>query len=96
MRLPDAMKRRVSEPTPTAYFRSIHRFIKISPVFRHPVTGAHKYRDLVLQLGGWTQVCKNITAAKSEEVKTGSNLAESSEEGYGSKRALLPMVMNIY
>jgi hypothetical protein len=22
---------------------------------RHPVTGRHKYRDLVLQAGGWTQ-----------------------------------------
>jgi hypothetical protein len=27
-------------------------------------------------------------------VKTGSNLAESSKEGYGSKNAVLPMMMN--
>jgi hypothetical protein len=31
--------------------------------------------------------------AKSEEVKTGFNLAESSKVGYGSKRAVLPMMM---
>jgi hypothetical protein len=30
---------------------------------------------------------------KSEEVKTGCNLAESSEEGYDSKTAILPMMM---
>jgi hypothetical protein len=30
---------------------------------------------------------------KSKEVKTGSNLAESSKEGYGSKRDVLPMMM---
>jgi hypothetical protein len=30
---------------------------------------------------------------KSEEVKTGYNLAESSKEGYGSKRAVLPMII---
>jgi hypothetical protein len=39
------------------------------------ITGPHKYRDLVLQVGGWTQglracsVKKKITAAKSKEVK---------------------------
>jgi hypothetical protein len=33
-------------------------------------------------------LCKKITAAKSKEVKTGCNLAESSKEGYGSKRAV--------
>jgi spore maturation protein SpmB len=38
-------------------------------------------------------LCKKITVAKSRQVKTGSNLAESSKEGYGSKRAVLPMVM---
>jgi hypothetical protein len=31
--------------------------------------------------------------AKSKEVKTGSNLAESYKEGCGSKRAVLPMMM---
>jgi hypothetical protein len=30
---------------------------------------------------------------KFKEVKTGSNLAESSKEGFGSKSALLPMVV---
>jgi hypothetical protein len=38
-------------------------------------------------------ICKQITVAKSKEVKTGSNLAESSKEGYGSKRVVLPMMM---
>jgi hypothetical protein len=36
---------------------------------------------------------KKIFVAKSEEVKTGSNLAESYKEGYGSKRILLLMMM---
>jgi hypothetical protein len=31
-------------------------------------------------------LCKRISFAKSEEMKTGCNLAESSKEGYGSKR----------
>jgi hypothetical protein len=30
---------------------------------------------------------------KSKKVKTGLNLSESSEEGCGSKRALLPVMM---
>jgi hypothetical protein len=30
---------------------------------------------------------------KSKEVKTGCNVAESSKEGYGSERAVLPMMM---
>jgi hypothetical protein len=30
---------------------------------------------------------------KFKEVKTGCNLAESSKEGCGSKRAVLPMMM---
>jgi hypothetical protein len=38
-------------------------------------------------------LCKNIIAAKSKKVKPGCNLAESSEEGYGSKRAVLPIMM---
>jgi hypothetical protein len=36
--------------------------------------------------------CKGIVA-KSKEMKTGCNLAESSKEGYGSKRAVLPMMI---
>jgi hypothetical protein len=39
-------------------------------------------------------LCKNIIVAKSEEVKTGSNLEESCKEGCGSKRAVLPTMMN--
>jgi hypothetical protein len=38
-------------------------------------------------------LCKNIIVAKSKEVKTGCNLAGSSKEGYGSKRAVLPTMM---
>jgi hypothetical protein len=39
-------------------------------------------------------LCKKIVA-KSKEVKTGlyTNLAESSKEGYSSKRAVLPMMV---
>jgi hypothetical protein len=33
-----------------------------------------------------------IKLTKSKEVKTGCNLAESSKEDYGSKRAVLPMM----
>jgi hypothetical protein len=37
--------------------------------------------------------CKTIIVANSKEVKTGSNLAESSEEGHGLKRTVLPMML---
>jgi hypothetical protein len=40
-------------------------------------------------------LCEKIIAAKYKEAKTGSNLAESSKEGDGSKSAVLPMMMNI-
>jgi hypothetical protein len=58
----------------------------------HPVTGGHKYRDVVLQVGGLdarltTFIRKQKIVAKSKEVKTGWNVAEYSSEGYGSKRA---------
>jgi hypothetical protein len=33
---------------------------------------------------------------KSKKVETGYNLAESSNEGYGSKRAVLPVMMTFY
>jgi hypothetical protein len=36
---------------------------------------------------------KKIIVTKPKEVKTGSNLEESSKEGCGSKRALLRMMM---
>jgi hypothetical protein len=35
-----------------------------------------------------TLLCKKIIVAKSKEVKTRSNLAESSKEGHDSKRAV--------
>jgi hypothetical protein len=34
-----------------------------------------------------------IYVTKCKEVKTRCNLAESSKEGYGSRRAVLPMMM---
>jgi hypothetical protein len=34
-----------------------------------------------------------MIVAKSNELKTGSNLAESSKEGYGSKGLFFPMMM---
>jgi hypothetical protein len=37
-------------------------------------------------------LCKKNIALKSSEVRTGLNLAESINEGYGSKRAVLPMM----
>jgi hypothetical protein len=44
-----------------------------------------------------TLLFEKITVAKSREVKTRSNLAEISKEGYGSKSAVLPMMMmNIF
>jgi hypothetical protein len=54
----------------------------------------HKYRDLILQVGGLDMrltilLCKKITVVKSKEVKTGwynsqewTNLAEPFKEGY--------------
>jgi hypothetical protein len=42
-----------------------------------------------------TLLCKQIIVAKAKEVKTCSNVAESSEEVCGSKCAVLPMMMNI-
>jgi hypothetical protein len=36
-------------------------------------------------------LCNKITVAKSKEVETESNLAESSKEDYGSKRDVLQM-----
>jgi hypothetical protein len=46
-------------------------------------------------LDAWltTLLCKNIIT-KSKEIKSGCSLAESSKEGCGSKRAVLPMMMN--
>jgi hypothetical protein len=41
-------------------------------------------------------LCKKIIGAKFKEVKTGCNLVESSKEDYGSKRALLSMMMMMY
>jgi hypothetical protein len=38
-------------------------------------------------------LCKNITFAKSKEVETGCKLTESSKESYGSKRAVLAVMM---
>jgi hypothetical protein len=38
---------------------------------------------------------KKLIVAKSKEVKTRPNLAESSKEGYGSERVVLPMMMTI-
>jgi hypothetical protein len=44
-----------------------------------------------------TLLFEKITVAKSREVKIRSSLAEFSKEGYGSKSAVLPvMMLNIY
>jgi hypothetical protein len=64
----------------------------------HPVPGGLKYRDVVVQIWGLdarltTLLCKKIIVTKSKEVKTGCNRAESSTEGCGSKRTVLPMMM---
>jgi hypothetical protein len=40
-------------------------------------------------------LCKTIPVEKSKEAKAGCNLVESPKEGYGSKRAILPMMMII-
>jgi hypothetical protein len=40
-----------------------------------------------------TLLCKEINVEKSKEVKTGSNLAESSMESYGLKMAVLPIML---
>jgi hypothetical protein len=40
-----------------------------------------------------TLLCKRIIVAKSKEMKTGCNLAESPKGDYGSARAVLPMMV---
>jgi hypothetical protein len=41
-----------------------------------------------------TLLYKQFTAAKPKEVKTGwTNLAETSKEGYGSNKAVLPITI---
>jgi hypothetical protein len=47
-----------------------------------------------LDAGLTTLLCYKIVVAKSKEVKTGCNLSESNKEGYGSKKAVLPVVMS--
>jgi hypothetical protein len=42
-----------------------------------------------------TSLCEKIIVAKSKEAKTASYLAESSKEGYESKRAVFPMMIMI-
>jgi hypothetical protein len=62
----------------------------------YPVTEGRKYRDFVLQVGGRMQgrrPCCVKKNAKSKEMKTGLNLAESSMEYYGLESAVLPMMM---
>jgi hypothetical protein len=62
-----------------------------------------KADDLTLQKNDCCEIqSKKNIVAKSKEVKTGwsntqewTNLAESSKEGYDSKRAVLPMMMMI-
>jgi hypothetical protein len=39
-------------------------------------------------------LCGKIIVPKSRDAKTGSNLAESSKEVFGSKKGVLPMMMN--
>jgi hypothetical protein len=39
-----------------------------------------------------TLLCKKIIVMKSKEVETGSNMTESSKEGFSSKRAVLPVM----
>jgi hypothetical protein len=48
-----------------------------------------------LDAGLTSLLCKKIIVAKSKEVKTGCNLAESCKEGCGSKRDVFPMMMMI-
>jgi hypothetical protein len=51
------------------------------------------------KVGGWTQgwlttlLCKKSIVVKSKDVKTGCTLANPSEESYGLKRGILPMMM---
>jgi hypothetical protein len=41
-------------------------------------------------------ICEEIILSKSKEVKTGSNLAQSSKAGYDLKRAVLSAMMMIF
>jgi hypothetical protein len=57
------------------------------------ITGSPRYSvpglpDWGLDTRLTTLLCKKTTVAKSKEVESGCNLAESSKEGYGSKMAV--------
>jgi hypothetical protein len=61
----------------------------------HPVTAGHKYRDLVLQVGELAGRLRNLPSYKEILLRNpkkrkpdGTNLAESSKKGYGSKGAV--------
>jgi hypothetical protein len=49
----------------------------------------HQVGGLDTRLANW--LCKKINVAKSKEVKTGCNLAESFKEGYDQKGAVFLM-----
>jgi hypothetical protein len=63
------------------------------------VTGGHTYRDLVLQVGGWTQgwrpcSVKNYCLRNPKKWKPDQIWKKkSSKEAYGWKKAVLPMIM---
>jgi hypothetical protein len=69
---------------------------------RYPVPGGHKRRDLFVQVGAWTKSWRpcsvtNLFLRNPNKWKPDgiiyTNLAESSKESNGSKRAVLPMMM---
>jgi hypothetical protein len=68
----------------------------------HPITWGHKYKDLVLQVGGLdarltTLLCKIIYCCEIQRSETRmTNEAESFKEGCGSKGAVLPMMCRIH
>jgi hypothetical protein len=63
------------------------------------MSGEHKYRDLALQVGGLDanrlvalQIRKSLLR-NPKKCKIGCTAAEICKEGYGSRRALLPLMM---
>jgi hypothetical protein len=64
----------------------------------HPVTGGTYIQGadppgLGLDARPTTLLCKRSIVAKSKEMKTGCNLADFSKQSYGSRNAVLPVMM---
>jgi hypothetical protein len=76
----------------------ICRIIHSLQIQIYSVSGGHKYRDPVLQVGGWTQGCRPCSVRKfllRDPKKWNPDGLIQDKSGYGSKRAVLPIRISI-